>query len=66
MMFLVSRVVVDLCGGRCISTSISILRMDETAWARYKHSLAKKAERDHIVSVQHGKQVPKRDWEREP
>eukprot|EP00434_Breviolum_minutum_P012504 symbB.v1.2.011016.t1/scaffold726.1/size168711/2 len=30
-------------------------RMDETAWARYKHSLAKKAERDHIVSVQHGK-----------
>ena len=31
------------------------MRLDEIAWARYKHSLAKKSEREHIVSVQHGK-----------
>eukprot|EP00435_Cladocopium_sp_Y103_P038406 s2591_g10.t1 len=28
---------------------------DETLWARYQHSLVKKAAREHIVSVQHAK-----------
>lgn len=29
--------------------------MDEAQWARYQHHLVKKAERQHIVSVQHTK-----------
>ena len=29
--------------------------MDETLWARYKHSLTKQAAREHIVKVQHTK-----------
>lgn len=31
------------------------LRMDEAAWARYQHCLAKKQAREHIVTVQHTK-----------
>lgn len=30
-------------------------RMDEAAWARYQHTLGKKAAREHILKVQHAK-----------